>query len=103
MVDEVSVKLGAEVAPAQDSMRDASRSIADSLDAIRKALETFGGKNKEVVDKAIQNNANLSRSFLELKASMTGGFNVVTGVIERFRGVLGTLATAIAGGMLFKG
>jgi hypothetical protein len=99
--DGVQVKISADGGPAKASMQDTSTSISASLEGIKSALENFGTKNKSVVNEAIQNNANLSRSFIEMKDSATGGFNVVTGVIERFRGVLGTLATAIAGGFLF--
>lgn len=102
-VEGVEVKLGADTSAAQSGMASASASIAASLQSISAALSAFGGTNKATVTQAVQNNANLSRSFLELKGSATGGFNAITGVIERFRGVLGTLAAALAGGALFKG
>jgi hypothetical protein len=102
MVDSVEVKLGADAGPAKSSMEDASRSIAASLNAIQKSLENFSTTNKRATDQAIKNNADLSRTFLELKASATGGFNGIIGVIERFRGVWISLAALLAGGALWK-
>src|ERR1017187_6394587 len=101
MADNVEVKIVADGSAAKSSMSDTSTSIASSLDGIKEALQNFGTKNKDVVDQAVRNNADLSRSFLELKGSATGGFNAIAGVIERFRGVLGTLTAALAGGFLF--
>lgn len=102
-VDGVEVKLGADTAAAKSGMEDASASIAASLKGIQAAIEKMGASNKSTVDQALKNNADLSRSFLELKASATGGFNAITGVIERFRGVLGSLAILLGGGALFSG
>jgi hypothetical protein len=102
MVDSVEVKLGADAGPAKSSMEDASRSIAASLQAIQKSLENFSTTNKRATDQAIKNNADLSRTFLELKASATGGFDGIIGVIERFRGVWISLAALLAGGALWK-
>lgn len=83
-------------------METAKDSIATSLSGIQKALDGFGNANKGVAEQAVRNNTDLSRSFLELKGSATGGFNAIAGVIERFRGVLAGLAGALAGGFLFK-
>jgi hypothetical protein len=102
MADNVEVKITADGGPAKSDMQSTSTSIQASLDGIKTALETFGSKNKDVVDQAVKNNADLSRSFVELKASATGGFNAITGVIERFRGVLATLTAALAGGFIGK-
>lgn len=101
-VDGVEVKLGADTSAATAGVADASSSIADSLKAINSTLQNFGQTNKFTTEQAIRNNADLSRSFLELKASATGGFNGIVGVIERFRGVLATLTTALAGGLIGK-
>lgn len=100
--DGVQVRLGADTGQATSGVTDAASSIASSLKGIQDALQSFGTKNKQVLDDAVKNNANLSRSFLELKGSVTGGFNAIAGVVERFRGVLGTLTAALAGGALFK-
>jgi hypothetical protein len=101
-MDETEVRIGANTAPAKDSMDSAASSIAGSLQQMSTALEKFTAKNEELIEKVLKNNVTLSRSFFELRGSMTGGFNAITGVIERFRGVIGTLAAALAGGMLFK-
>jgi hypothetical protein len=103
MADDVEVKVGADTGDATSSIKDAANSIASSLAGMKTALENFGASNRKTVSEAVANNADLSRSFLELRASTTSGFNAITGVIERFRGVLATLAAALAGGILFKG
>jgi hypothetical protein len=100
MADNVEVKLGADVGSLKSDMSDASASVADSLAKIADALQKFGSDNKRVTEEALKNNADLSRSFLELKGSLTGGFNAIAGVVERFRGVIGGLAGLLAGGLL---
>lgn len=102
MADNVEVRLGSDVGPAKSGMEDASRSIQSSLQAIQKSLDTFGSTNKRTTEEAIKNNADLSRTFLELKASATGGFDGIIGVIERFKGVWLSLAGLLAGGALWK-
>ena len=102
MSDNVEVKIGGDYGEATDGAKDAASSIASSLDGIKTALQNFSSKNKEVAEQAIKNNANISRSFIELKGSATSGFNAIAGVIERFRGVLGSLTGALAGGMIGK-
>jgi hypothetical protein len=102
MADNVEVKLGADVSSAKSSVDDAASSIASSLAQMSKALENFTSTNQKMRDQAIANNADLSRSFLEMKASLTGGFNGIIGVVERFRGVLASLAAVLAGGFLWK-
>jgi len=99
--DGVNVRLGADTGSATSSFNDAASQIASSLKGIQDALQSFGANNKKVLDDAVKNNANLSRSFLELKGSVTGGFNAIAGVVERFRGVLGTLTAALGGGALW--
>jgi len=103
MADGVEVKIGVDGAAAKSNMDSTASSIQDSLTRIANSLDSFGSKNQQIVREAISNNANLSRSFLELRGSATTGFNAIAGVIERFRGVLGTLAAALAGGAIFKG
>ena len=101
--DKVEVKLGADSAPLKSGMNDASASVAASLKQIADALSKFGTENKRTTQDAIKNNADLSRSFLELKGSMTGGFDAIAGIVARFRVVLGTLTAALGGGAIFKG
>lgn len=102
MADEVEVKLGAETGPLKSGMSDASASVQASLAKIADALQNFNTKNRTVTSEALKNNADLSRSFIELKGSVQGGFNAISGVIERFRGVMGSIAILLAGGALWK-
>lgn len=102
MADGPEVKLSADTGGAQSSFQDAQGSIANSLAGIQKALEAFNSSGQKASEAAIKNNADLSRSFMELRASATSGFDAITGVIERFRGVLGTLTAALAGGLIGK-
>lgn len=103
MADEAAeVKLGADTKPASDAMQAAAQSIAASLQNMSEKLNNFGRTNKTVSSEAIKNNADLSRSFLEMKESIKGGFDAIVGVMERFRGVMAGLALAIGGGALFK-
>src|SRR6516164_1664533 len=82
-------------------MDEAAKSIAASLAQISSALAAFTTKHKTDTAQALKNNADLSRSFLELKGSVKEGFDGVAGVVERFRGVLGSLTLALGGGALF--
>src|SRR5579863_5261898 len=99
---DAEVKLGADVGDLKSGMDEAAASIAASLQSISAALENFGGKNRAVVVTAVKNNADLSRSFLELRGSMTEGFDAIGGVVERVRGVMAGLAGVLAGGALGK-
>jgi hypothetical protein len=101
VAEGVEVRLGADVSGATSSMDEAAKSIAASLAQISSALAAFTTKHKTDTAQALKNNADLSRSFLELKGSVKEGFDGVAGVVERFRGVLGSLTLALGGGALF--
>jgi hypothetical protein len=101
--DGVEVKLGADTGDAISGIAGAASNIKGSFGDLSATLKRFGDDNRNVVSEAIKNNANLSRSFVELKASTTGGFNAISGVIARFRGVLAGLTAVLAGGAIFKG
>ncbi len=102
MAADAEVRLGAQTGELKSGMDDASASVAASLQQIATALDKFGAENRKTTEQALKNNADLSRSFLELKGSLTGGFNAIAGVIERFRGVIGSLGAALAGGFIGK-
>jgi hypothetical protein len=102
MTDDVEVKLGADSGELKNETNAAAQSVEASLKQIADALSKFSGQSAKTTQEAIKNNADLSRSFLELRGSLTGGFNAITGVVERFRGVLTGLAGALAGGFIGK-
>lgn len=100
--DSAEVKLGADTSPATNAFQGAASKLKSSFGDINSTLDRFNSKNRDVTREAIKNNADLSRSFVELKGSMTGGYNAIAGVVERVRGVVGLLAGALAGGLIGK-
>lgn len=101
--ETAEVKLGAETSGATSALASAASSIRSSLDAMRAAVTGFTSSHKAAVSEAVKNNANLSRSFVELRGSAQHGFDAIGGVIARVRGIALGLTAVLGGGALFKG
>ncbi|MGH7750035.1 MAG: hypothetical protein ACREQ5_35495, partial [Candidatus Dormibacteria bacterium] len=101
--NEAEVKLGADTGAATASFADAASKIKESIDGLRSAFSGFGADHSKAVKEAIANNANLSRSFIELRGSAQQGFNIIGGVLARIRGLSLELTAVLAGGALFSG
>lgn len=103
MAENAEVKLGADTADVKSQLAAAATSVADSLAKMKAALTSFGGQNQQVTSQAIANNANLSRSFGELRGGISSGLDGIVGAFARFRGAITTVAALLGGGAFLRG
>jgi len=100
--DSVQVKLGADTSAATSGMENAQQSIANSLDAMQRALVKFTEQSAKTHGAVKEHTDGMSAAFAALHENVRLRFGSINSLVEQFSTKLAAVGAVLAGGALFS-